>query len=56
MIRELENLLNDDKNAEIINKIKQNPTLKDEFNRALRESIRRYYDYVKIGDSISLNT
>ena len=27
-----------------------------EFNRALRESIRRYYDYVKIGDSISLNT
>ena len=56
IIRELENLLNDGKNAEIINKIKQNPTLKDEFNRALRESIRRYYDYVKVWDSISLNT
>ena len=56
MIRELENLLSNDKNAEIINKVKQNSTLKDAFNRALRESIRRYYDYVKIGNSISLNT
>lgn len=57
MVNWLENLLNSGKNREIINKIKEDSNLKDEFNRALKESIEKYSKYVLIGDNkVSLDT
>jgi hypothetical protein len=56
MVKTLESLLNNDENKEIIKKMEQNSTLKDNFNRALKESIKKYSEYVLVGDKLSLNT
>jgi hypothetical protein len=49
-------LLKDGKNKEIIDKIEQDPDLKADFNRALKESIEKYSKYVSVGDKVSLET
>jgi hypothetical protein len=56
MVRELEALLNSEENKEIIKKIEKDPKLKDDFYLALKESIKKYADYVVDGDKLSLNT
>ena len=56
MVKTLESLLNNDENKEIIKKMEQNSTLKDNFNRALKESIKKYSEYVLVGDKLSLDT
>lgn len=56
MVRELEALLNSEENKEIIKKMEKDPKLKDDFYLALKESIKKYADYVVDGDKLSLNT